>query len=113
MFTLNRSRFTELVCKDKDLIARLIKVVDKLIESSTQDTILDFIQIHRTMEAADGTVLTGDEALRASAANKMLKNVVLQMIFKNRETRKVPKLKDILNNAIKREHKTQEAKRTA
>ena len=35
----------------------------------------------------------------------------MQVIFKNRETRKVPKLKDILNLAIERRNKEQAAKR--
>ena len=35
----------------------------------------------------------------------------MQMIIKNRETRKVPKLKDILNDAINRQKKEQAAKR--
>ena len=39
--------------------------------------------------------------MRASNLTQKLKNVIMQMIIKNRETRKVPKLKDILNDAIK------------
>lgn len=35
----------------------------------------------------------------------------MQIILKNRETRKVPKLKDILNDAVKRQQKEQAAKR--
>ena len=35
----------------------------------------------------------------------------MQMIIKNRETRKVPKLKDILTGAINRQQKEQAAKR--
>ena len=35
----------------------------------------------------------------------------MQALIKNRETRKVPKLKDILNDAINRQHKEQAAKR--
>ena len=35
----------------------------------------------------------------------------MQMIIKNRETRKVPKLKDILQGAINRQQKEQAAKR--
>ena len=35
----------------------------------------------------------------------------MQVILKNRETRKVPKLKDILNDAINRQQKEQASKR--
>ena len=53
----------------------------------------------------------GDEAIRASQLSQKLKNVIMQMIIKNRETRKVPKLKDILTGAINRQQKEQAAKR--
>ena len=49
--------------------------------------------------------LRGDEAVRASELCLRLKNVIMQMIIKNRETRKVPKLKDILKEAIDRRNK--------
>ena len=49
--------------------------------------------------------------MQASKLSQKLKNVIMQMIIKNRETRKVPKLKDILQGAISRQQKEQAAKR--
>ena len=58
-----------------------------------------------------GEVLKGDVAVKASDLTKKLKNVIMQILLKNRESRKVPKLKDILKDAINRQHKAQALKR--
>ena len=49
--------------------------------------------------------------MRASHLSQKLKNVIMQILVKNRETRKVPKLKEILNEAIARYNKEQALKR--
>ena len=53
----------------------------------------------------------GEEAIRASKLSQTLKNIIMKVIIRNRETRKVPKLKDILNEAINSFKKRQAAKR--
>ena len=73
--------------------------------------ILDFIHERRKIELPTGDYLLGEEAVRASQLSQKLKNVIMQFILKNRETRKVPKLKDILNEAIERQNREQAAKR--
>ena len=73
---------------------------------------MDFIQNKREIKMPNGNKkLEGSEAVHASELCLRLKNVIMQMIIKNRETRKVPKLKDILKEAIDRRNKEQAAKR--
>ena len=49
--------------------------------------------------------------MKASQLCQQLKNIIMLQIMRNKETRKVPKLKDILNNAIARTQKEQSEKR--
>jgi len=46
---------------------------------------------------------------RARKALLALKNAIFYFILKNREERKVPKLRDILNAAIERQKRVKEA----
>lgn len=104
LFTIDRERFTEIVMKDKDLITVLIKEVDEMIESS-QSRVLDFIEVKYVIDLPSGETLTGEEAIRASKMSQLLKSTIMTVLVKNRETRKVPKLKDMLLKAITREQK--------
>ena len=73
-----------------------------MLLTPTNPNILDFIQSKYLITTARGQVLTGDLALRGSQLQKKMKNVIMQVLIKNRESRKVPKLKDILKDAIAR-----------
>jgi len=73
-----------------------------MLLTPTNPNILDFIQAKYTLQTARGQVLTGELALRGSQLQKKMKNVIMQVLIKNRESRKVPKLKDILKDAIAR-----------
>ena len=82
------------------------------MEAPIVERTLDFIQNKREIKMPNGKkTLEGNEAVHASELCLRLKNVIMQMIIKNRETRKVPKLKDILKEAIDRRNKEQAAKR--
>ena len=82
-----------------------------MLLTPSNDKTLDYIHIKESMKMANGTYIYGEEATRASKLVQKLKNVVMQVITKNREQRKVPKLKDILNDAIKRKQKEDIVKR--
>lgn len=73
-----------------------------MLLTPTNPNILDFIQDKYLITTARGQVLTGELALRGSQLQKKMKNVIMQVLIKNRESRKVPKLKDILKDAIAR-----------
>ena len=68
----------------------------------TNDRILDYIKKEHIVPLANGDYIYGEEAIRASLAQQKLKNIVLLVLNKNKESRKVPKLKDILKLAIQR-----------
>ena len=59
----------------------------------------------RKVKLPSGGFLYENEAVRATELSTMLKNIIMQVVWKNRETRKVPKLKDILNDAIEQQKK--------
>ena len=105
IFTLDRTRFTELVVRDPKLLRNLLKIVKELIAAPAIDLTLDFVQVKERIKCPSGELIEGEQAMRASNLTQKLKNVIMQMIIKNRETRKVPKLKDILNDAIKAQQK--------
>ena len=111
IFTIDRSRFTELVVRDPKLLRNLLSLVKEMIKAPAIDMTLDFVHVKDRIDLPSGDVLEGEEAQRASKLSQKLKNVIMQAIIKNRETRKVPKLKDILNDAINRQQKEQAAKR--
>ena len=96
IYTIDRTRFTELVVRDPHLLRTLLKTVKEIIKAPAIDMTLDFVQVKDRIELPNGDVITGSEAMQASRLSQKLKNVIMQMIIKNRETRKVPKLKDIL-----------------
>ena len=77
-----------------------MKIQDNLLDTTSNDFSLDFLQIKRCIKLPTGKMLQGEEAVRASTLSLKLKNVILQQVMKLRETRKVPKLKDILKAAI-------------
>ena len=82
------------------------------MEAPIVERTLDFIQNKREVKMPNGNkTLKGNEAVHASELCLRLKNVIMQVIIKNRETRKVPKLKDILKEAIDRRNKEKAAKR--
>lgn len=103
IFTIDRTRFTELVLRDPKLLRGLLDTVKELIAAPAIDLTLDFVQVKDRIELPSGDVIEGETAMRASKLSQKLKNVIMQVIIKNRETRKVPKLKDILNDAINRQ----------
>ena len=57
------------------------------------------------IELPSGEIITGEMAHRASRLSHKLKNVIMGLLIKQRENRKVPKLKEILQKAIEREHR--------
>ena len=87
----------DLVKNDADCYEKMEKIHKELFKVPAADRILDFNQIKRFIKLPTGKVIKGEEAIRASQLRQKLKNVVMQLLLKNRETRKVPKLKDILN----------------
>lgn len=88
----------------------LIKEVDEMLES-VHNRVLDFINIRYVYDLPKGGKLIGEEAIRASKLSALLKSTIMTLIIKNRETRKVPKLKEILQQAISREKKEQAFRR--
>lgn len=78
-----------------------------MLLTPTNPNILDFQQKLYELTTARGEVLKGETAAKASDLSRKLKNVIMQMLLKNRESRKVPKLKDILKDAIVRHQKAQ------
>lgn len=111
IFTIDRKRFTELVVRDPQLLNDLLERVKQQIALPAIDLTLDFVFVKDRIELHNGEVIEGEEAMRASKLSQKLKNIIMLVIIKNRETRKVPKLKDILNDAILRQQKEQAAKR--
>ena len=63
------------------------------------------------MTKGNGQILTEEEVVRASVASQKFKTVTMQQIIRNRETRKVPKLKEILKEALDAHQKKKAAKR--
>ena len=59
VYTLERTRFTELVMRDPGLLKTLLVVVDKLIESPSIDLTLDFVQMKEIIELPNGKFLEG------------------------------------------------------
>lgn len=101
LHSIEHGRLLDLIKNDEPCFRNLESVIDKILKVPEADRFLDFIQIHRCLKmAASSELVTGERAVRASQLIYMLKNVVMQMIHKNRETRKVPKLKDILKQSI-------------
>ena len=103
IFTIDRDRFTQIVQKDNELFKKLLNIVKKMLESPASDLTLDFIQVKHTIELPTGEIISGQQAIKACELSQKLKNVIMQLIFKEREIKKVPKLKDILNDAIARQ----------
>ncbi len=97
--------------RDPALFARLIEIQDKMLLTPTNPNILDYQQRKYYLKTARDEILTGETAARAFELSQKLKNVIMQVLLKNRETRKVPKLKDILKDAIERQQKAQALKR--
>ena len=54
VYTLERTRFTELVMRDPGLLKTLLVVVDKLIDAPSIDLTLDFVQVKDQIELTNG-----------------------------------------------------------
>lgn len=111
IYTIERKIFTQLASRDSELMIKLIKYQDDLMQQEIHDNTLDFVQIKREIILPTGKILRDAEAERASVLSLKLKNVILQMLHKARETRKVPKLKEILKQAIEQKNRVKVQKR--
>ena len=71
---------------------------------------LDYIPGKATFHNKD-KVYKGEEALHVQRLILKLKNAIMYYIVRNREERKVPKLSDILHQAIEKQKKEKEERR--
>lgn len=77
IYTIDRKLFTQLCTMDVQLMRKLIRLQDELLDKQTEERTLDFIQIKRQIKLPTGKKIFGEEAMRASALSLELKNVIL------------------------------------
>ena len=102
-FVISQSRFLKCVSRDNLLAAE----VARLLELATLDEkMVPFDFIYKvTHNVHPRKKLSYDENQHAIKISRVLKSTVIEMIHRNKESRKIPKLKDILHASIEQNKK--------
>lgn len=102
-YTIGKNRFLKSIARDP----QLIEEIDKILENdmvSDNFSHLDFV-FKQKQNLHPHKTLDQDENQHAQKLCKLLKNTIISFVIKNKESRKVPKLKDILANSIEQKKK--------
>ena len=110
MYELSRKQFFSIAQQYFEFNSMLLTKLAVIQEGAENLISIDYVAGKTSLLYKD-KVLKDAEALRVQRAVTKLKNAVMYYLIKNREQRKVPKLKDIIEQAIAKQKKQNEEKR--
>ena len=110
LYKLNVEKFIIETVKYPEFAFRTALVINNQLADRENAIALDYI-IGNHILYKKGAPMTTEESERGRRALLALKNAIFFFILKNREERKVPKLRDVLNQAIERQKRAKEAMR--
>ena len=110
LFVIDRDRFFNIVSQSARTVKAIEKTILDLLEKERRASLDYVLSTRRLIHPHEGAVF-GERKEQCLELQTLFKNLIMHQIVKNRETRKVPKLTDILDEHIKREQKKQQIAR--
>jgi predicted kinase len=112
ILTIDKSRFLRIIKRDKPLMKKLEKVLDKQMEAG-RTTFIDTTTVREHLQMANGKIITGELALRARKIDLLVKNTIMGILVKNREEKKVASLSEALKTTIEKQKNEKHLDRVA
>lgn len=111
VYLIKNADFFKIIQRDMDTLNRVQQTIVQSLANNDNPVSLDYTYGDTNLRHPRGHYINPVNKIRFFNSLLKLKNTIMYFITKNRETRKVPKLKDILGAAIKKKQEEQANKR--